>query len=429
MKASIRRSLLILFIGSIAPLVNAQSINLQTAIDELDDGNLKQAYKYIKKAEGHKDTKNDPKTWFYRAQIMRKIAESKDSSVRKLVEDPVTEARRSIKKCRDLDKNDQYKKKIGMEGYKLTGPAYLAARKAYNKREFERSFDLFRFAGGMRYQMEQQNRKRAKKAGKDVEDMPRDTIAYEALFLAAQAAQNMKKDSLENPSNNPLAKRDSIAPEEIALGLYKKLAETGFYKGDAYLRAADVMKKMGEPDSSVLNTIEEGLKKYPEHSGLINQRAQFYIDQGNYAKAEKSLEKAVEKQPDNDGLKLILGSVYDQLHKDMIEDSAALAKEYFKKAADKYSAVIGKDSSNFEALRALGLMYYNKGVDLYKGGEKADQDRAKELWNKSTPVLEKAFELKRNDKTVARSLMKIYARLSKPKDYKRVKKKAGFTKK
>ena len=429
MKALIQRSLLLLFMGSISVSMNAQSINLQTAIDEVDDDNLKEAYKYIKKAEKHSDTKNIPKTWFYKAQILRKIAQSKDSTVRKLAEDPVKRAQEALKKCRMLDNNDEFKRQLGMEGYKLTGPAYLAARQAYNERAFQKAFELFSYSGMLRYQMEKKSRKRAEEAGKDVEDMPRDTIAYEAMFYAARSARNMKKDSIENPSQNPLASRDSIAPEEMALSLYKRLAETGFYKGDAYLRAADVLKKMEKPDSTVLTMIEEGLEKYPEHAGLINRRAQFYIDQGDYTKAEKSLEKAVEKQPENKGLKLILASVYDQLSKDMKADSAALAKKYFKKAGEKYSAVIGKDSSNYEALRALGLMYYNKGVELYKGGEKPEQDRAKKLWNKGVLVLEKAFEMKKNDETVARSLMKIYARLSKPDAYKRVKKKAGFSKK
>ncbi len=174
---------------------------------------------------------------------------------------------------------------------------------------------------------------------------------------------------------------------------------------------------------------------------MINLRAQHYIDNGKYEKAEKSLEKAAERQPDNQNIQLILGGVYETLHNNLLEDSAEAAQAYFDKAVEKYNGIIGKDSSNHNALSQLGLLYYNKGVELneragrIEDAEKREEKKkgSEDLMKRSIPILEKAFELQNSDdevptnETVTRALMKTYAKFSMVEEYKELKKKAGYT--
>lgn len=413
------RSLLTLIMCALPFFAAAQPINLQTAIDEFGDEDYKKALKFIEKAKNHDKTKNNPKTWFYTGEIYKEIASSQDSSVRNLAEEPIQKAMKAYGKCMELGGEDTYKQKVSMAQVKLSGPAYVRATEAFNSQNFEKSFELFSLAAQGRGVLAKL--KKAKKKGKDKDEMETDTVAFNSIFYAAQSAEQIEKDS-------------------IALRMYGQLTRSGFFKGDAFLRMAEIYRQKEQYDK-MLETIDKGLEQFPEHSDMINLRAQHYIDNGEFEKAEKSLEKAAERQPDNQNIQLILGGVYETLHNNLLEDSAEAAQAYFDKAVEKYNGIIGKDSSNHNALSQLGLLYYNKGVELNeRAGRTEDAEKREEkkkgsedLMKRSIPILEKAFELQNADnevptnETVTRALMKSYAKFSMVEEYKELKKKAGYT--
>lgn len=401
----------------------SQSINLQSAIDEYGSENYKEALNYIEKAQKHDKTKNEPKTWFYRGEILKGIATSKDSSVRALHDEPVIGAKDAYQKSRELSgKNDYKQREMSMAFIELSGPAFDKGTKAYNKEEFEKALEYFSIAAQGRQVYDQQRKAAAEHQGEDPEEMAPDSIKFYALLNAARSAEKIEKDT-------------------AALQIYQQLAKNGFFKGDAYLYQAEIYDRREEHEK-MLEVIDLGLQAYPDHVDLIRKRALYYIvEEEAYAKAEKGLEKSLEEQPDNEDLQLLLATVYKDLHDEMVDDSAALAKEYFAKAEDMFSDLVGEDSSNYDAMSGLGLMYYNTGVELNDRAGMEDDDekhkelksRAEESWKKAMPILKKAFEVGeekgRDTETVTRSLMKIYARFNMPEEYKQLKKDAGFERK
>lgn len=420
MKTSLRSLFSFLIACSMPLMALSQSINLQSAIDEFGSENYEEALKYIEKAQKHDKTKNDPKTWFYRAEILKGIATSEDSSVRALHDKPVIGAKDAYQKSRELSGEDDYKQReMSVAFIELSGPAFDKGTKAFNNEDFESALEYFSIAAQGREIYDQQRKAAAEHQGEDPEEMKADSIKYFSMLNAARSAEKVGKDT-------------------AALQVYQQLAKDGFFKGDAYLYQAEIYDRREEYDK-MLELIDLGLQAYPDHVDLIRKRALYYIvEEEAYAKAEKGLEKSLEEQPDNENLQLLLATVYKDLHDEMVDDSADLAKEYFAKAEDMFSGIVGKDSSNYDAMRGLGLMYYNTGVDLNeKAGTEDDDEKLEELksrseesWKKAMPILKKAFEVGeekgRDTETVTRSLMKIYAQFNMPEEYKQLKKDAGF---
>lgn len=439
MRSLFFNSLLSLCFLTISLSGGAQDIKLNTAIDKLGDAkqkdpgkaqrrNLKRALNSIEVAKDHEETKNRPQTWFTRARIMAMIAKAQDSATKALVDDALQKALHSIEKVKELGGEEDFKRQMPALKGDLSVPAFQEASKAFEEGNYQKAYELFKMAGESRAGLMMGHAQRKMKRNDDIDNIREafeslekiDTTAFDALYYAAIAAENVgKKDS---------SKQEEM--DSIAFRYYRQVIGTGFQEGKAIIRATDVLQRQGK-EEAMLELLDQGIEQYPENTELIRKRAQYHLEKGDIEKAKKSVKKAAEKQEDDRNLKLILAGIYKSLSKKMREkDSTESAKRYFDLAAKNYSESISKDStgqSDQLALRGYGLLYYNEAAKLYQGGGQEEQKKAKELWRKEAePTLEKAFELDHDDETVSRALLKIYSRLGKPEEYKAVKKKGGY---
>jgi lipopolysaccharide biosynthesis regulator YciM len=102
------------------------------------------------------------------------------------------------------------------------------------------------------------------------------------------------------------------------------------------------------------------------------------------------------------------------------EEDSASAEMYIKKAKENYEKVLSLDSSNVSANYNIGIIYYNRGVDIVNNMDYSldleqlnqIQDQVIELFKKSLPYMKKAYDLDPQKKETLIGLQGIYYSLN-----------------
>jgi hypothetical protein len=188
--------------------------------------------------------------------------------------------------------------------------------------------------------------------------------------------------------------------------------------------------KLSQNDTVLaLDYLTMGRKEFPNDVYLMNRETEIFLQKGQQEKALGNLQSAIEKEPNNAQLQLVLGNVYDNLANPKGKSGKDTTKpaEYdnlVKKAAEHYQKAIDLKPSNqesyFNALYNLGALYNNYGAALYtKSMEKATitdlakkqkefEAKSNEYYKKAIPFLEQALSIKSNDKSTMSALRKLY---------------------
>lgn len=93
---------------------------------------------------------------------------------------------------------------------------------------------------------------------------------------------------------------------------YEKLAKAGYKGTTTYVLASAAYRKGGQPEKSKA-IIVEGRKKYPSDKDLLLELVNTNIDQGDAAGAEAALNEAIAKDPNNKQLHYTIGTIYIDL--------------------------------------------------------------------------------------------------------------------
>ncbi len=93
---------------------------------------------------------------------------------------------------------------------------------------------------------------------------------------------------------------------------YEKLAKAGYKGTTTYVLASAAYRKGGQPEKSKA-IIAEGRKKYPSDKDLLLELVNTNIDQGDAAGAEAALNEAIAKDPNNKQLHYTIGTIYIDL--------------------------------------------------------------------------------------------------------------------
>lgn len=209
-----------------------------------------------------------------------------------------------------------------------------------------------------------------------------------------------------------------------ALKYYNQLYSKGNAKAVIYDGLYNV--KMAEKDTvGAEKILAEGRSKYPDDTGLLFNEINAYLRKGKLDELTGRLKQAIEKEPDNVGLYVTLGNVYDNLYQTMSkEKNEAKANEYFEEAKKYYTLATQKDPKNLDAVYSLGALYYNKAAlktqemnalpdDYSSAGLKKLQvmrDEIMALFDQALPYFQKAESLDANDLNTLIALNEIYAR-------------------
>lgn len=187
-------------------------------------------------------------------------------------------------------------------------------------------------------------------------------------------------------------------------------------------------KLMLKDTVGAMEYLKSGRKAFPNDVYLMNRETETFLQKGQQDKALANLQAAIEKEPTNAQLHLVLGNVYDNLAnpkgksgKDTTKpadyDALVLkAVEHYQKAIDLKPS---NQESYFNALYNLGALYNNYGGALQikasnlplteaKTKGKELEAKSQESYKKAIPFLEQALSVKPDDKATMSALRKLY---------------------
>jgi tetratricopeptide (TPR) repeat protein len=203
---------------------------------------------------------------------------------------------------------------------------------------------------------------------------------------------------------------------EVAADAFQSCVDLGFNLGASVGYLSTALSKQGKTEEAE-KVLQDAVKKAPENLDILIAMINFYIDTDRSADAEKALKAAIVLDPDNTALVYTSGNIYEQM--DKIEEAKAA-----------YNRTLELDPNHTNAKFSMGGIYFNKGADLYNEGNKlppsdpkATQmiEESKELFKKALPYLEDAAEAEPKDVVILESLKAVYGKLGMVEEFKATK--------
>ena len=321
--------------------LNAQTLQVQSAMSDLKRGYLNKAKAAIDKACEHESTKDDAKTWYYAGLIYSMIGDaatdpnSKYKKYKDLDADWNRKAYDAAMRCKELDKAGDYDLKYI---FSKIGADY-----------YERSIPLFNngdYAGAL-----------------DLSD-----LANESMYIAGYCCQMLKDNEGVKKYYGPLVRKSKVKDEfkakmphvyQVMYSLYKELGDT----------------------TNVIKTAERYTKVMPEDPKANLLLAQAYVWTGNNNKAIELANKSLEES------KALGNATYAK----MLCAAAGIYEQTgdIQTAEAKYNESSLLVPNQFEANYGMGSMMVNRASDknaainkMIEAGDFSEENEA--IMNKLT---------------------------------------------
>ena len=394
-----------------------------TLNDKPDFDYLKKAKENIDLATANEETKNQAKTYAYKCRIMYNIYQYNLRAEQKKLEATVTdkndrieaaygltplfefeEAGNALDKIKEVDPKyfdnimnvmkggnmpSEDDLKLANVAGQLKFEASNIAVGKYKAKDFDKSAEYFYKAAVMNSLM----------TGK------KDTASFYNACISAQKAKNLIK----------------------MIDYNKKMIDQKIASPYNYQTIYDT--KLAQKDTAgAIEYLKAGRKTYPNDVYLMNRETEIFLQKGEQEKALANLQAAIEKEPTNPQLQLVLGNVYDNIAnpkgksgKDTIrpadfDNMVTKAAEHYQKAIDLKPT---NQESYFSALYNIGALYNNYGGTLQtkasnlslaeaKTKGKELEAKSQEFYKKAIPYLEQALTVKSDDKSCMIALRKLY---------------------
>ena len=341
--------------------MNAQAIMVESAVQDLRKGSLKKAKTEIDAAAVNDKTKDDAKTWYYRALIYAEIgrdAAQAKPKYKDLAPDWADIAYESALECRRLDtKNDGEFNQGLVSVFSTVGYNYYnRARKMFGEKKYAEAMNV---------------------AGRAVEmynNSGEGDNAGEAMYVAGLcAAANHDTANIKKYFNQLMRKRTD--------------------KDQVYTYLFNVYKAEGNTEQAM--KVAANYKKFTKNNYKANLLlAEGYLMGQNVEKGKEEINAALELTKDS-------ANIYPML----LAQSAALLEltEDYAGAEAKYQESLTLKPVQFEANFNMGKMFYNRAVDKLTAADAVPlddetglneklQEEAKELFRQSISYLVKAVE-------------------------------------
>jgi len=360
--------------------VFAQKGKVTSALSYKEAGKLDKAVEAIEETINANNPKSEgsiswPNTWEARGDIYQAVFQSKDENYKKLSDDPLTIALDSYLKALQLDEKDRISKSVRIKLTLLVGELTNQAVAAFNEEKFEKSMKSF----------EQILAVEKTPVYKSEDPNSVDTVI---IFNAGLAAYNAQK-------------------YDKAIEYYKQAAKYKYNGAKTYSAIANSYFQK-QDTINALQTLQEGLKEYPDNGALLVEVINIYLNANKVDEAMKYLDLAIAQDPKNSSYYFAKGTLYDKLLKT-------------DEATNCYLKAIEFKDDYFDAYYNLGALYYNKGVKQVDVAnavpsnqpEKYEEEKNKAdiEFKKAIPYMEKAHEINPTDKFTMESLKTLYYRL------------------
>ncbi len=379
--------LIIVFIST--TVVFAQGRDMRRADRNLNRGNLADAKENIEAAMEHEEILEDPEIWILQARLYINIAMSEEPEYRQLAERPVNKADAAIKKAVELDTDNTYLIEIQQNMLFLSELIFNEGVDAYNQEQWGQASDYFL---------------RAYEIGESFD--AKDTTTLYNAALAAELGRDFER----------------------AMDMYLDLKRMEYDQPFIYSSLSNISLFMGDTLAGT-EYIREGRERYPEDLDLIFTEANIHIFTGDVESAEKVLDLAIQRDPDNPSLYFAFGANYDKMAQDTMY--TVEEREFaFVEAVKAYEKALELNPDYFDAMYNLGALYFNKGLVLFERAEERiretqdfaryeeDEKEFREIWLEAQPYLEEALTMIDEDdpsyRTVVISLVELYARTNQP---------------
>lgn len=367
-------------LGAVTALTaHAQNSNVVSAFNYLGDGNLAKAVEYIEPATTNESTAGKEKTWRYRGDIYRTIALGDKADLKAQFPDALQKAIESYIKANELDTKGSYKE----DNLKALGALQVAAlnggNDAFTAKDYDKAIAMYG-----------QSERIAKAFGQ---------VDSNAVFNSALAYE----------SKGDMAK---------AMERYQECINIGYDKVEVYRYLASMQKKNGDLNAAIA-TIQAGNKRHPGDKELMLDEVAYLLEAGRTDEVERSVNAAIEKDPTNAVLYSVQGSIYDAKAnpKEGTVPEADMIK-WYDLAEQSYKKSIEADPKFFDGYYNIGVLYNNRAAYEYDKCAKIKDDAAyakckkvaDDIYLKTIPFFEKAFELRPDDRSTMQQLKKLYAK-------------------
>ncbi len=368
-----------------ASIASAQGRDMRRANRQLNRGNLDQAKEHIEAVMEYEEMLEDAELWVLKAKFYIEVALSEDPEYRELADNPVSKADEALKKAEELDTDNQHLLEIQQSMLIMSELVFNEGVEAYNREDMGA-------ASGFFYRAYEYSESFGSK----------DTTTLYNAALAAELNHDWDK----------------------SMNMYKELRKLEYDQPYIYSSLASISLHMGDTLQGT-RYIQEGRELYPENLDLIFTEANIHIFTGDVEEADRILNLAIDRDPENPGLYFALGANYDRMAQDSVY-SAEDRQFAFEQAVEAYDKALELDPEYFDAVYNLGALYFNEGLTKFELAEERlratqdfqqyqeDEKEFRENWMEAQPYLERAKDMLDEDdpnyRTVIISLVELYAR-------------------
>lgn len=345
-----KKVILMVAFAAIALTAGAQTLNVQSAAQDLKRGYLNKAKDEIDKACEHEKTKNDAKTWYYAGLIYSQIGGEADKPKSKYKDlDPnwLEKAKAAALRCKELDTekeyvdgNNQVFSFIGNEYFKQAVNAFEAQDWPGCMSFCDQSIQIFNECGMKKY-------------------------ISESYLLAGKAAIN-------NHDNEQVKK------------YFKPLVRMKTNENLVYKTLFNIYTAAGDTNEAV-KLAQNYTKSCPDDFNANMMMAEAYMIKGNMEKGNEEIQKALEKTKDN-----------PQMHAQLLALAGATMENVknFEAAEERYKESLKEMPNQFVANFGLGKMLYNRGIDKLEAVNQLpleDEEGAEKLTNECLTIWREAI--------------------------------------